>query len=579
MPVPGRVLQLAALAVILSVGYGLISLAARRLGRDPRGLGLGFAALLAWPIFLQAARQNLGWSGAFVSARPVLLGLVGVYTVLALVVLVWGGARRTLWASALLIMGVVAVRVGMTNAFENHVMERASTSAGSGPPVLLIVLDTFRADAIDLARGADSATPNLARFASEADVYTHAISNASWTLPGHASIFTGQPLSRHRTDFTAVPGFHASLPTSLPTMHQIFGANGYQTACVAANVALAPATGLLRGCQQSCHPGREWIVSSLPIRLGRLVLKGITWLVVEVGGLHLSGDACEIVDQAIEEIQGDPHPLYVFLNFMDVHPPYRTTRDMPFLARLAYRGELFRLLVGRLAFEDFARHQAHAWLASYRTGVGDLDREVGRLFDTLRQRGWYDKTLIVVTADHGHAFWENTNRKSYFGHHGAYEPVVRIPLMVKHPGQREGALFDHYVQQACILPAVLKTVGLPAPPGLASGGLEVDAPRGAIVTEWYPMIRGDRHFLPWTRFGIYKDHYKFVVEDKSHESLFDFDQGRYESVDVIDREPQLAGELRAQLAAVLEQAAQAQAGSDEPNPEVEEQLRALGYVN
>ena len=85
---------------------------------------------------------------------------------------------------------------------------------------------------------------------SEADVYTHAISNASWTLPGHASIFTGQPLGRHRTDFTAQPGFHASLPADLPTVHQIFKANGYQTFCVAADNVLSPATGLLRGCQR-----------------------------------------------------------------------------------------------------------------------------------------------------------------------------------------------------------------------------------------------------------------------------------------------------------------------------------------
>jgi len=578
LPVRGRVLQLLALAGLFSLGYAAIRVAASRLGRDPRGLGLAFAALLAGLIFYQAARQNVVWAGAYASARPYMLGLAGLYAVLGLIVVVWGGARRVVFASALLLLGVVVVRAETTNAFELHVMEPATTSAGSGPPVLLIVLDTFRADAVDLSADA-SRTPNLARFASEADVYTHAISNASWTLPGHASIFTGQPVARHRTDFTTQPGFHASLPADLLTVHQIFKANGYQTSCVAANGVLSPATGLLRGCQRYCHPGRDWIAATLPFRLGRLVLRGISWLQVEMTGVHQSADAEEIVDQAIEEIRGEPGASYLFLNFMDVHPPYRTTRDMPFLARLAYRGELLRVLAGWASYEGFARRQAHAWLTSYRERVTELDRELGRLFDTLRQRGWYDRMLIVVTADHGHAFWENTQRKSYFGHHGAYEPVVRIPLMVKHPGQRQGAQFHHYVQQAGILPALLKTAGLAAPPGLASTGLEADAARGAIVTEWYPMRRGDRHFLPWTRFGIYKDHYKYVLENETEESLFDFEQGRYESVDVIEREPQLARELRQELVALRDQASQNQGASDQSNPDVEEQLRALGYVN
>ena len=585
LPVPGKPLQLLTLVGILSIGFVLIRVVGNRLGRDPRGLWLGFAALLAGLILFQAARQNLHWSGGYASAKPALIGLVGVYALLSVLVLLWGSARRALWASALLLLGVLSVRATTTNAFELHATEKADSSAGSGPPVLLIVLDTFRADAVDLSRETGSTTPNLARFASEADVYTHAISNASWTLPGHASIFTGQPLARHRTDFTTVPGFHASLPPELPTAQQIFKAKGYRTSCVAANGVLSPPTGLLRGCQRFCHPSREWFTSTLPLRLGfmvsqsRLARRGISLLLVEMTGLYPNARANEIVDQAIEEIQGEPRPLYVFLNFMDTHPPYPTTDATPFLARLSYRRDLLLMLAGRSSYEGFAEPYADLLRASYREQVEQLDRELGRLFDSLRQRGWYDKMLIVVTADHGHAFWENTEIKSYCDHQGAYEPVVRIPLMVKHPGQHQGAVFHHYVQQVSILPALLKTAGLPPLPGEENGGLEADAARGPIVTEWYPLTRGDSHFLPWTRFGVYKDRYKFVMENQTHESMFDLQQGPYESVNVIDREPQLASELRRELTASLDQAAQKQGTGAQKNPDVEEQLRALGYIN
>jgi len=347
---------------------------------------------------------------------------------------------------------------------------------------------------------------------------------------------------------------------------------------------LSPATGLLRGCQRYCHPGRLWLSSTLPLRLAFMLSRstaasrGISLLLVEIVGVHPSAEAHEVVDRALDEMEGEPRGRYVFLNFMDVHDPYPAPRATASLARLAYRRDILRMLDGRVSYEVFAQSHAELLRASYREQVQKLDHELGRLFDTLRQRGWYDRMLIVVTADHGEAFWENASSKSYFGHHGAYEPVVHIPLLVKHPDQRQGAVFEHYVQQVSILPALLKTAGLSVPPGLASGGLEAGAARGAIVTEWYPLIRGDRHFLPWARFGVYKDHYKYVLENKTHESLFDLEQGPYESVDVLQREPQLAGELHQALLSQVQPAAE-HGASEQPSREMEEHLRALGYVN
>ena len=247
--------RLLALIVLLSIFYLVVRKLAMRFGSERRSLGFGFANILVSLVFYQVARQNLIWSGTHASAGPLLLFLVCCYATAALGILLWGGGRRVLWSGILLLAGVLGIRSTTTNVFDLHVVETSAPSAPPRPSVLLIVLDTFRADALDLSEGSGSRTPNLARFAAGADVYTHAISNASWTLPGHASIFTGQPLARHRTDFNTQPGFHVSLPPELPTAHQIFKANGYHTSCIAANGVIAPATGLLRGCQRFYHPG------------------------------------------------------------------------------------------------------------------------------------------------------------------------------------------------------------------------------------------------------------------------------------------------------------------------------------
>ena len=187
--------------------------------------------------------------------------------------------------------------------------------------------------------------------------------------------------------------------------------------------------------------------------------------------------------------------------------------------------------------------------------------------------------LIVVTADHGHAFWENTQIKAYCDHQGAYEPVVHIPLIVKQPHQQHGSVLHHYVQQTSVLPALLKTAGLPLPPMQEKGGLEADAARGPIVTEWYPLTRGDQHFLPWSRFGVYQGHYKYVLENKTHESLFDLDKGPYESVDVIGQEAELAQKLSQELRVALEQSPHGTGTGEPRSHEMEDQLRALGYIN
>jgi len=445
----------------------------------------------------------------------------------------------------------------------------------------LIVLDTFRADALALADPSRSRTPNMARLARESDLYTNAIANASWTLPGHASILTGRLVSQHRLDVTFEPGYGLSLAPDIPTAHELFGRAGYSTTCIVANPGVGPgASNLLRGCERYQNPGRAWVLSLLPLRLVDLASRSarrfvFPQILVELTGVNIHASSREIIDAALAELPEAPGPFYMFLNFMDVHIPYPADDGTPFDRRMKIVADMAVYLAGGLDIDTIWERHAGILHAYYEGRAEELDRQIGRLLGELRARGWYDRMAIVLTADHGEAFRENPSLAFYYAHHGAYEPAVRIPLMVKKPGQRTGAVFRQAVQQVDILPTMLALAQLPSARGIFGRplGTESDA---AVVTEWYPRLDGPDGLLPHQRIAIYSGSYKYVRDGRA-ERLYDLEQAPYETRDVIGRQPELAARLRATLSGVI--------GSSAPGPVtapadplVLERLRALGYV-
>ena len=384
------------------------------------------------------------------------------------------------------------MRATVPNPHELKELSTPTSSAGVGPLILFIVLDTFRADALDLVSPEQSATPALASLAQTSDVYTNVVANASWTLPGHASLFTGRFVARHRTDSTSQPGFTPSLDASIPTIHEIVQDNGYRTTCISANPILNPTKeGLTCGSQRYRNPGRLWQEVLLPWKLLNLVSASplaTERLRLELTGINKYATAEEIVDLSLEEIRAQPDSQFVFLNFMDTHAPTYPSGDRslpPLSTRLRMRTDLALRMLGVGDEVSLAKDHRDSVRSYYRSRVSALDAELGRLFSTLDDRGWLDEALIVITADHGEAFGENPEVGYYFQHHSAYEPVVRIPLLVRKPGSQTGQIQDQPMQQVDVLPIVLDAIGLSLPEGL--DGVLPGAPRQTpILTEWYP---------------------------------------------------------------------------------------------
>ena len=234
-----------------------------------------------------------------------------------------------------------------------------------------------------------------------------------------------------------------------------------------------------------------------------------------------------------------------------------------------------RRLFGRIDDTELWRRNAATLRAYYDAQVTALDAELGRFFGELERRGLLDDAIVVVTADHGEAFFENADLLGYFGHHSAYEPSVRIPLLVKRPGQREGRVLDAPAQQADVLPTLLALAGLPPAPGL--DGRALDAPPAQpIVTQWYSRSDGGHFpFQPGRRDAIYERPYKFVRDAANGEFLYDLSRSPWERVDVLAERPEIAARLRAALDASLRE--EPAGGESTPlDPRMRDQLRALG---
>jgi choline-sulfatase len=578
-------LSILGLAVVSPAAYATGRSLTARLGVPGCRSFWPLVATLSLPLVLLAtlragATLDPGASRALL-ASTMTLAFGGAILVSLLAARAGRGAGPSVLALALA-LGVL--RLVMPNPHDLLLEPAPPASGPGGPPVLFIVLDTFRSDALDLADPRVSETPHLARLGRDADVFPRAVANASWTLPGHASLFTGRYLASHRTDRTTEPGFAFDLAPSIPIVHETLAERGYRTVCYTASGFVGKPTRLSRGCQRYRNPGRAWVRSLLPLSVLRFPnpsAQAQGQLLLELAAIDVHATAREIVDLALAELRGEPDSLYLFLNFLDVHSPVYPPADRVETSleeRLSMRWDLVLLMLGAMEEAEFWQRNADRLLLYYRARARALDAELGRLFDALRARGWYDRTAIVVTSDHGEAFLENRSVSNYYLHHSAWEPVVRIPLLVKRPGQRVGAVSNRLAQQIDVFPTLLASLGLPIPEGVDGRPVAEVGDRRAI-TEWYARPSRAERFFPHRRLAVYGDGHKYVIEGDGSEHLFDLEASPYEESDVLQERSEVADRLRRELYERLQHAALRHPEGGESELLVLDQLEALGYAH
>jgi arylsulfatase A-like enzyme len=333
-------------------------------------------------------------------------------------------------------------------------------AGAQAPDVLLIVLDTVRADRLSLYGHIRPTTPSLERLAARATVYERAQSQGIWTVPGHASLFTGLYPSEHQAEWKHGVDWCRPLRAEAVTLAERFAAAGYRTASIAANPFLGRTFGLAQGFEWQVGGRSPTVYLWVPaLAMGLANLWDGPRARQRLGPLERTSTlgAVEINERALAWLartRGEG-PRFLFLNYMEAHDQLRL---LP-CAAPRYGEERSwipdnlpqhrRVWAGK---ESLAPEDAARLLDWYDSEIACLDLHLGELLDALERRGLLDGMLVAVTADHGHLLGEH----DAFNHEAeVWRELTHVPLLVKRPFQRAG--------ERCAVPAQTSDLALLLP--------------------------------------------------------------------------------------------------------------------
>lgn len=509
------------------------------------------------------------------------------------------------------------------------------------PDILLLILDTLRRDHLSSYGYTRDTSPHLDALSAEMTVFDRAVAPAQWTIPSHASIFTGLYPSGHQ--LTQASG---KLSGHHPTLAEILQVDGYHTAGFSNN----PLVGVLnndltRGFDtfynySGASPNRP--IDQKRSHLRRVIATQFRRTASSVSNLfaqydelfrlslnpllfptlsHLinyKGNTERSVDDVLDYWQqhkagGDDQPIFTFLNLMGAHTPYRPPRDVlqhiaPDLVNDKHAYGFISRFNGdpaRWASPIDAPQQdwqQHALEGFYAAEIAQQDKHVGRLLDTLKQSGHLDNTLVIIAADHG----EGHGDHRFFGHgFVVYQELVHVPLMIRYPEQFPAKRIGTNVSTRRIFHTVLDVAGVAPPlssdnPNANTAALTLhratngrpDTEDGIAYAEAIPPQtflhvlehRAPHHIdelkLTSTRRGIYADNHKLAMVGNQVEGLFDITSDPAEHHNIAQDNHERTQSLQTKLSAFVEQTAQQtqhHLPDGEVSADVADNLRQLGY--
>lgn len=306
------------------------------------------------------------------------------------------------------------------------------------PNILLIVIDTLRADHLGTYGYPRPTSPVLDGLAEQGVLFEQASSSAPWTLPSVMSILTGRLPSSHRVENDGV-----MLSSDIPLLAQAMQTAGYRTAAVMSHIYVSRAYGFERGFD-------EFEDFGLSVNYE-----------FEAG---MEPNAARVSDRALAQVDAlDGSPSFLVVHYFDPHWDYAA--PAPFGSRFvaSYQGDLTGNYqsfskYANPSLELSALDRQHL-LDLYDGEIAYTDFEIGRLLDGLRERNWLQQSVVIVTADHGEEFKEHGS----MGHgRSLYDEVSRVPLvMVDFRFPKIGRRVGDQVQTVDIFPSLCEVAGIP----------------------------------------------------------------------------------------------------------------------
>ena len=428
------------------------------------------------------------------------------------------------------------------------------------PNLLIVTLDTTRADHLGSYGYFRDTTPTLDALARESIVFDAAITPMATTLPSHVSLFTGTAPQEHGVLANETQGGQRFVPAAgLRPVAEVAAELGYRTAAFVSAAPLKRDSGIAAGFASFDEPADEHRLG------GETVAAAVAWLA------------------------GATPPFLLWVHLYDAHwpygvpPPYaghyRTDADLEreiALRRIPDRA--LRPLVGTV-------DDARATINAYDAAIRYQDAQLGRLLDALREAGHWDDTAILVIGDHGEGLCQHGEA----GHGSTWAEQLHVPLLMRVPGEAPRRLAAQ-VSVMDALPTFLALVaapGLELPPGQPSGRDALAA--GALPRPILSQDTGRERGAP-QRVALSAGRWKYFrieeLDGRVHDALYDLETDPFELADVAARHPDRVLALRrlaeAELAAQNARGEALRSGRPPEtrplDPEIAKQLQALGYA-
>lgn len=606
------VIEKKAPSYVLWVAIGILTVACIVLARLMRSGGAPLVAALAGSLLGGAViyfERNYNFGNRTDPISLVVLALLGLGAVICVI---WAGRRESLARlprpmvslSIALLATLVALFMGRAG-FDEIVLEppaEITGEPGAPPPVVLIVLDTLRADHLPSYGYSRATMPELEGFFRRHGLPPlRSVANSPWSLPSHASMFTGLYPPNHGAHYSSVddpdpPVDPHPLGKDIPTLAELLAAAGYWTVGISSNFGpLGPAFGLGRGFHfydavpnpfymmkrltpWRLQTRRRWPMDKLdrvpPFSLSRAGFFGVELSYRQAN--WITDDALRVLDKA------GGRGLFLFLNYLEPHSPYdppeefarrfegmRSDMPVPVLIR-DYREIVYKRK------EKVPKAKYDHLIALYDGELNFLDSELSRLFERLERHPRFDDMLVIVTSDHGESFGEH----DHYGHGvSLYRELVEVPLFVKLGKGWSSDPPDGVKQSVDLFSLVLEHAGLEIPDEIDA--VRWDGTRKEILSWIYVFTAAVRSFDPSFERelrSIESGGYKLIESSNGSTEIFEVEVDREELDD-------LSASKRERLEAMLHLLGPRTSYEDHGKRDREqvddatlERLRALGYL-
>jgi arylsulfatase A-like enzyme len=424
----------------------------------------------------------------------------------------------------------------------------STTQSGESRNLVLISIDTLRADVLGCYGFPRPTSPTLDALAARGVLFETALATAPWTLPSHASLLTGRYPSRN-----GVRRAGAKLPADVPTWAAWLQERGFATLGIVNSRWLETRSGLDRGFGHH-HWVEENVRRREPSSIGEIAS---AWLSL-----------------------GPPEPFFLFLHLYDLHSDYRSLSRYERMFETSAEGrmdgstrQLRAVREGQLRPQKGDRARL---LELYAASVRQVDDVLARLVRTLEDQGLMERTFLVLTSDHGEEFLEHG---SVLHGRTQFDEVLRVPLILVGPGLPPGVRVREPVSLVDVMPTALALLGQPAPAGVDGVDLgPLWAGDGASLGERFLFGEADwrneaDEVLRSVRRGPFK-----LIHDRRNGArrLYDLVRDPREQVNVVAEHPEIGDELWAALEEFAS-GARASDGDTWLSTEDVERLQALGY--